>query len=86
MASQANAADKIQLKTDKDKLSYRKGVYFRNEFKKRSIDVDQKIFLCGVEDAMSGAETLLTVPEMVTIEENFQKASRQTAGREKNAR
>jgi FKBP-type peptidyl-prolyl cis-trans isomerase len=73
MASQASAAEKIQLKTDKDKLSYQKGVYLWNDFKKKSIEVDQKIFLRGVEDAMSGAETLLTVPEMVTIEENFQR-------------
>jgi FKBP-type peptidyl-prolyl cis-trans isomerase len=73
VASQAVAAEKIQLKTDQDKLSYQKGVYLGDEFKKRSIEVDRKIFLRGVEDALSGAETLLTIQEMVTIEENFQK-------------
>lgn len=73
MASQANAAEKIELKTEKDKLSYQKGVYLGNDFKKRSIDVDPKIFLRGIEDAMSGAETLLTDKEMVAIEENFQR-------------
>jgi len=73
MASQANAAGKIQLETEKDKLSYQKGVYWGNEFKKRSIEVDQKIFLRGVEDALSGANTLLTTKEMVEIEENFQR-------------
>lgn len=74
MASQANAAEKIQLKTEKDKLSYQKGVYWGNEFKKRSIEVDQELFLRGVEDALSGAVTLLTTKEMVEIEENFQRA------------
>jgi len=83
MASQANAADKLQLKTDKDKLSYQKGVYLGNEFKKRSVEVDQKIFLRGVADAMSGAETLLTVQKMVTIEENFQ---RERAAKKENER
>jgi FKBP-type peptidyl-prolyl cis-trans isomerase len=74
MASQANAAEKIQLKTEKDRLSYQKGVYWGNEFKKRSIEVDRKIFLRGVEDSLSGASTLLTTREMVEIEENFQRA------------
>lgn len=74
MASQANAVEKIQLKTEKDKLSYQKGVYWGNEFKKRSIEVDQKLFLRGVGDALSGAVTLLTTKEMVEIEENFQRA------------
>ncbi len=74
MASQAIAGEKIQLKTEKDKLSYQKGVYWGNEFKKRSIEVDRKMFLRGIEDALSGAETLLTTKEMVEIEENFQRA------------
>src|ERR1700686_5367074 len=73
-ATQANAAEKIQLKTKKDKLSYQKGVYWGNEFKRRSIEVDQKIFLRGIEDSLSGAATLLTTKEMVEIEEDFQRA------------
>ncbi len=73
VASQANAAEKIQLTTEKDKLSYTKGVNMGNNFKRQSVEVDQKIFLRGVEDAMSGAETLLTTKEMVGIEENFQR-------------
>lgn len=72
-ASQANAAEKIQLKTEKDKLSYQKGVYWGNEFKKQSLDVDRKLFLRGFEDALSGAEPLLTTKEMVAIEEKFQR-------------
>jgi FKBP-type peptidyl-prolyl cis-trans isomerase FklB len=73
LSSQANAAEKIELKTERDKLSYQKGVYWGNEFKKRSMDVDQKIFLRGFEDALSGAEPLLTTKEMVAIEEKFQR-------------
>jgi len=74
MASQANAAENIQLKTEQDKLSYTKGVNLGNSFKRQSIEVDRKIFLRGVEDSLSGAETLLTTKEMAGIEENFQKA------------
>jgi len=74
IAGQANAAEKVELKTEKDKLSYTKGVNLGNNFKKQSIEVDQKAFLRGIEDAMSGAETLLTTKEMVELEENYQKA------------
>jgi len=74
MASQANAAEKIQLKTEKDKLSYTKGVYLGNNLKRQSLDLDQKILIRGIQDALSGAETLMTTKEMVTMEENFQRA------------
>lgn len=69
---QAGAAEKIELKTEKDKESYQKGYYQGNSFKRLSIDVDRKIFLRGVEDAISGAETLLTKEEMVEIERKTQ--------------
>lgn len=73
IANPANAAEKIQLKTEKDKLSYTKGVNLGNSFKRQSVDVDQKIFLQGVQDSVSGAEPLLTIKEMVAIEEKFQR-------------
>jgi len=73
MASQANAAEKIQLKTEKDKLSYTKGVYMGNSLKRQSVDIDQKVLIRGIQDALSGAETLMTTKEMVAIEENFQR-------------
>lgn len=73
VASQAGAADTVQLKTDKDKLSYQKGVYTGQSFKRQSIDVDQKLFLRGVEDALSGVKTLMTTTEMVAVEEKFQR-------------
>lgn len=73
MASQANAAEKVQPKTDKDKLSYTKGWYLGNSFKKQGVEVDQKFFLQGIQDALSGSDTLMTVKEMVTFEENFQR-------------
>jgi len=74
VASQANAADKIQLKTEKDKLSYTKGVYLGNSLKRQSLDIDEKILIRGLQDALSGAETLMTTKEMVEIEENFQRS------------
>lgn len=73
MASQVNAAEKIQLKTEKDKLSYTKGVYLGNSLKRQSLDLDQKILIRGIQDALSGGETLMTTKEMVEIEENFQR-------------
>jgi hypothetical protein len=44
VASQAYAAEKIQLKTEKDKLSYTKGVNMGNSFKRQAVEVDQKYF------------------------------------------
>jgi FKBP-type peptidyl-prolyl cis-trans isomerase len=73
MASQATAAGKIKLKTEKDKLSYTKGYYTANNFKRRGVEVDLKVFLQGIKDTMSGAEPLMTVKEMVQFEENFQR-------------
>ncbi len=73
VASQAGAAEKIQLKTQKDKLSYTKGINMGNNLKRQAIDIDQKIFIRGLQDALSGAEPLMTTKEMVEIEENFQR-------------
>ncbi len=72
-ANHANAAEKIQLKTEKDKFSYQKGYYAGNAFMRQQVDVDQKIFLKGVEDSLSGVKTLMTTTEMVRTEQNFQK-------------
>jgi hypothetical protein len=48
MASHANAAEKIQLKTEEDKLSYEKGWHLGETFKKQEVEVDPKTFVRGV--------------------------------------
>lgn len=79
LASQASAAENIQLKTPKDKLSYATGFNMGKNTKKQLDEVDQKIVMKGIQDSLSGAQLLLTTKETVEAEEKFQreKAARQ---------
>ncbi len=63
-ASQAGAAEKIQIKTQKDKVSYTIGLDMGNSLKKQSIDVDTKILAQGIKDALAGAKPLMTEQEI----------------------
>src|SRR3990172_11433231 len=64
VASQAGAAEKMQLKTQKDKISYTIGLDMGNSLKKQSIDVDPKVLARGIKDALSGAKPLMTDQEI----------------------
>lgn len=64
VTSQAGAAEKMQLKTQKDKISYTIGLDMGNSLKKQSIDVDPKVLARGVKDALSGAKPLMTEQEL----------------------
>ncbi len=73
MASQASAEEKIQIMTKNDKISYTKGYKIGSNVKQQLNDVDQKILIQGIQDALSGAQPRLTQKEMITAEETFQK-------------
>ncbi len=64
MASQAGAAEKMQLKTKKDKVSYTIGLDMGNSLKQQKIDVDPKILARGIKDALSNAKPLMTEQEV----------------------
>jgi FKBP-type peptidyl-prolyl cis-trans isomerase len=72
-ASPAFAADKLELKTQKDKLSYSLGLQMGSNLKRAEIDVDQTIFQQGMKDAISGGKTLLTEQEASDIITEMQK-------------
>ncbi len=84
MASQVSAAEKIQLKTEKDKLSYIKGWKIGNTLIKQGVEVDPKILIQGVQDSLSGSEKLLDEQEMVTIEVKSQRDVIARKAEEKN--
>ncbi len=52
--SMVQAAENVELKTQKDKLSYAIGVDVGNSLKKNSIDVDMNVLMQGMKDAFSG--------------------------------
>lgn len=63
-ASPALAAKKVELKTQKDKVSYSLGYDMGNTFKQNDVDVDLDIMLRGMKDAMTGGKALLTEQEV----------------------
>ena len=58
------AAEKQELKTQKDKVSYVIGLDMGNSLKKNMVDVDTEILVRGLKDALSGANPLMTEQEM----------------------
>jgi len=58
------AADKEELKTQKDKVSYVVGLEMGSSLKKNKIDVDIEILIKGIKDALSEAKPLMTEQEM----------------------
>src|SRR5512143_811173 len=58
------SAEKQELKTQKDKVSYVIGLDMGNSLKKNMVDVDAEILIRGIKDALSGANPLMTEQEM----------------------
>jgi FKBP-type peptidyl-prolyl cis-trans isomerase FklB len=64
VATPVVAAEKEELKTQKDKVSYVIGLDMGNSLKKNMVDVDIEILVKGIKDAFSGAKPLMTEQEM----------------------
>jgi FKBP-type peptidyl-prolyl cis-trans isomerase FklB len=61
----SKAADsKVELKSAKDKSSYAIGLNIGKNFKSQGLDLDLKILLKGIEDALSGQKSLLSNAEI----------------------
>jgi len=71
--SPAFAADKMELKTQKDKLSYSLGMEMGENLRKNGIEIDQAIYQQGIKDALSGEKTLLTEQEASEVIAAYQK-------------
>jgi len=57
----------LELKTDKDKVSYAIGMNVGTAMKRDGLDVDTAILLRGIKDALTGAKPLLTDQEAQTV-------------------
>lgn len=74
LASQACAGEKkMELKSEKDKVSYSIGLEIGNGFKRQSIDIDTEALASGIKDAISGEKPLLTESEVKEVMTAFQK-------------
>ena len=66
-ASAAKTPAVLELKTDKDKVSYAIGMNVGTAMKRDGLDVDTAILLRGIKDALTGAKPLLTDQEAQTV-------------------
>ena len=77
LVSQVNAQEKLVLKNQKEKVSYSIGLNVgRNlgsDLKKQSIDIDPNMVAKGIQDALSGANPLLSNEEVQETMVAFQK-------------
>ncbi len=64
VASHAIAAEKLELKTQKDKASYAIGMSMGGSLKKNGIEVNSDALFAGIKDALSGGKPLMTEEEM----------------------
>jgi FKBP-type peptidyl-prolyl cis-trans isomerase FklB len=63
----AFAQEKLELKTQKDKLSYAIGMNTGTTLKKNAIDVDATIIMRGMKDALTGSTPLMTDEEVRAV-------------------
>lgn len=73
LAASGSAAENIQLKSQKDKVSYSIGINIGNNVKQLPMEIDLDILYKGFKDAVSGGKSLLSEEEMRTVMTAFQK-------------
>ena len=66
-APATKSATVLTLKTQKDKTSYALGMDLGAKLRSNSVDVDTKILLRGLQDALAGNKTLLTDAERQAV-------------------
>ncbi|MEK6581272.1 MAG: FKBP-type peptidyl-prolyl cis-trans isomerase N-terminal domain-containing protein, partial [Nitrospirota bacterium] len=73
IAGLAVAAEKVELKTQKDKVSYSIGLDIGNNLKKQSVDINPDAFAKGLKDAFSGSKPIMTEQEIRDTMTAFQQ-------------
>jgi FKBP-type peptidyl-prolyl cis-trans isomerase len=63
----------VDLKTDKDKISYTIGVQLGQNFSQQGMDIDADVLGSAIKDILSGSTPQLTDEEMATVMQNFQE-------------
>jgi FKBP-type peptidyl-prolyl cis-trans isomerase FklB len=72
-ASSVYAGDNIELKDQKDKVSYSIGINIGKNLKRQSVEVNPDVLLQGIKDVLAGGKTLMTEQEVNETMMNFQK-------------
>jgi FKBP-type peptidyl-prolyl cis-trans isomerase FklB len=72
VTSQAWAEDKVELKTDKDKLSYSIGVSIGKNFKKDGTEVDLDLMIKGFKTGIAGEKPMIADKEIQQIMGSYQ--------------
>src|SRR4030067_2334299 len=74
LANQACAGEKkMELKSEKDKVSYSIGLEIGSSFKKQAMDIDTDALAAGIKDALSGSKPIMTENEVKEVMTAFQK-------------
>jgi len=72
-ASYVYAAENVELKDQKDKVSYGIGVSIGNNLKRQSVEVNLDVLFQGIKDSLAGGKMLMTEQEISETMMNFQK-------------
>jgi FKBP-type peptidyl-prolyl cis-trans isomerase FklB len=67
------AGENVELKDQKDKISYSIGINIGKNLKRQSVEVNPDILLQGIKDVLAGGKTLMTEQEVNETMMNFQK-------------
>ena len=73
LASGLQAADKITLKDQKDKLSYSIGMNIGSSLKRQTVEVNLEALTQGIKDSLSGGKALMTEEEVQNTMMELQK-------------
>jgi FKBP-type peptidyl-prolyl cis-trans isomerase FklB len=76
---QAHADESLELKTDKDKLSYGIGVSVGRNLRKQDTDVDMNILIKGIETGLTAEKLLFSEKELRLLMNKYQSEVRQKA-------
>jgi len=72
LACQANAGEGLELKSQKDKISYIIGMDLGKNFQGQGMDIDADILAKGIKDGVSGGKPLLSEQEIKETLAGFQ--------------
>ena len=77
LATPLMAADSIELKDQKDKLSYSIGVTIGKGYKRQALDLNPDALAAGVKDAYAGGKLLLSDEDVNAAIQAFSQEMRQ---------
>jgi FKBP-type peptidyl-prolyl cis-trans isomerase FklB len=73
ISCQSNTQNKVDLKTQRDSVSYSIGLSIGNNLKSQTVDVDPSIVAQGIKDILDSNKTLLTEEQTQKVMSEFQQ-------------